>query len=339
MGDTILALAMLSALKRALPDAETDLVLNDRLAPLLEGHPSLRRIITFSAAERSSFLRYALKVRRVMRSGHYDALIDMRSTPNTTLFALFGGRRMMRIGLKKAYTRWLYDYRVPRSHSGESMLDHNFRLILPLLPPGSRDMEHRDFRLAISETEMNRFRAYMESEGIDFRRPVMLAGVTAKLAEKTWRQDSMAEVLRRFMERFPDCQIIFNYAPGREEADARRMWEMLGSDKRIFISLRAGSMRELACMAGLSTFYFGLEGGARHIVQAMGRPSYCIVAPGIRKSVWLPATDSPLTRGVAVTDLATADKLAAMNRAEQYDLITPDVVWDGLLRFCEQLKI
>ena len=55
--------------------------------------------------------------------------------------------------------------------------------------------------------------------------------------------------------------------------------------------------------------------------------------------MWLPATDSPLTRGVAVTDLATADKLAAMNRAEQYDLITPDVVWDGLLRFCEQLKI
>lgn len=200
-------------------------------------------------------------------------------------------------------------------------------------------MEHRDFRLAISETEMNRFRAYMESEGIDFRRPVMLAGVTAKLAEKTWRQDSMAEVLGRFMERFPDCQIIFNYAPGREETDARRIWEMLGSDKRIFISLRAGSMRELACMAGLSTFYFGLEGGARHIVQAMGRPSYCIVAPGIRKSVWLPATDSPLTRGVAVTDIATADKLAAINRAEQYDLITPDVVWNGLLRFCEQLKI
>src|SRR3712207_9346447 len=50
------------------PDAQIDFVLNERLARLFEGHPSLSRVITFTDDERHHVLTYLRKVRRDRKS-------------------------------------------------------------------------------------------------------------------------------------------------------------------------------------------------------------------------------------------------------------------------------
>ena len=47
MGDAILATPLLSTLRANYPDAQIDFVLNERIAPLFEGHPAISRVITF----------------------------------------------------------------------------------------------------------------------------------------------------------------------------------------------------------------------------------------------------------------------------------------------------
>ncbi len=380
MGDAILATPLLSALRQNYPDAEIDFVLNERIAPLFEGHPALSRIITFSDHERHSAFIYIRKVWQVVHQTHYDVIIDMRSTVNTMLFALFSLRGCWRIGIRKPYTWGVFNRRIEACEDDESMIDHNLKLVPPSVPPkggrmspipsippkggrkspipsippkggrkspihsvppkGERYSSARQNRLFppsggqrgvkglslfITDQERQDFRQYMAGQGIDFSRPVLLVGVTAKLAHKTWPEDRMTEVLRRLIEAYPRLQLIFNYAPGKEAENAQRIHARLLSSAAtpsqplpVFLNIQAKTPRQLAAMAANCTAYFGNEGGGRHIVHAMGRPSLVICSPGASKTTWLPQDTDVLALGID---------------AASYDLITVDRVWLELQSF------
>jgi heptosyltransferase-2 len=197
------------------------------------------------------------------------------------------------------------------------MIGHNLKLAEPLKPVAIDG----NLSLSITEKEKQDFRQYMQQEGIDFLRPVMLVGVTAKLEEKTWPEDRMTEVLRRFIEAFPGWQLIFNYAPGREAENARRIYGRLNSHPNIFLNIQARSPRQLAAMAANCTAYFGNEGGGRHIVHAMGKPSLVVCSPFASKTTWLPQDTDIMARGIDANEA------------------TIEVVWNELLAFCKQLAV
>lgn len=331
MGDAVLSTPLLNALRRHYPDAQIDFVLNERIAPLFEGHPAISRLITFTDDERHHALTYIRKVRRIVRETRYDVIIDMRSTVNTMLFALFSRRSPYRIGIRKPYTWMAFNHRFEGCEDNESMIDHNLQLLSPL----GISNASKAITLHITEHEQRDFRAYMQTQGIDFSRPIMLAGVTAKLPEKTWAEDRMTEVLHRFMAAHPDVQIIFNYAPGQEAENARRIYAGLSGSPNLFLNIEAKSMRQLAAMAANCTFYFGNEGGGRHIVQAMGRPSLVVCSPMASKQTWLPENDEVLTRGISATDIDP--KAARLSYAEQYNLISVEHVWTALQAFYQQI--
>jgi len=334
MGDALLTTSMLNALREEYPDAQIDFVLNIRIASLFEGHPAISNIITFTDSERHSFFAYIKKVWNIVHATHYDAIIDMRSTVNTALFSLFSLSSKYRIGLKKSYTKFVFNYLVDKCGDDESMLEHNMKLAAPLT-----SRQQPPFTLAISDVEKYEFGKYMESAGIDLSRPIMLAGVTAKLAGKTWDKNRMADVLTRLMNIYPDLQIIFNYAPGQEEKNAREIYQIMKCPKNVWIDVQARSSRQLAAMSSFITFYFGNEGGARHIVQAMGKPSYVICAPGTRKKVWLPSGNGIPTEGISAADIVDKDIFCKMDAQSRYDIISADIVWEKLLAFCKQISI
>ena len=330
MGDAILATALLNTLRQSFPEAEIHFVLNDKIAPLFEGHPSIDRIITFSEKERHSTLTYLRKVWHTVHNVHYDAIIDMRSTVNTMLFALFSPSTKYRIGIKKGYTRLAFNYPMPKC-GGKSMVEHNSKLASPLEKEGNIKYT-KDFTLAITDTEKQDYKAYLLSQGIDLSKPLMLVNVTAKLANKVWNEDKMVAVLRKFMNDYPDVQLIFNYAPGNEEENARRIYNKLGKPHQVFIDVKANSARQLVALSQNITLFFGNEGGARHIAQAAGAPSLVICAPENKKSTWLPQNSIP-AEGISPCDFLTEEELTTMSREQQYDAIDQDVVSQKLEDF------
>ncbi len=328
MGDAILATSLLNTLRHTFPEAHIDFVLNERIAPLFDGHPSVDRLITFSDSERHSVPTYIKKVWHVVHDTRYDVIIDMRSTVNTMLFALFSPKTEYRIGLRKPYTWPAFNHRVAQNKVGGSIIDHDLGFAAPLamLRPIERVA---DFTLHISDTEYIDFGSYLRSQDLDPDRPLMVANVTAKLASKVWAEDRMVEVLRRFIAKYPSWQIVFNYAPGQEAENAHRIYTTLGCPPQVKIDVQARSPRQLVAMARYTTLFFGNEGGARHIMQAAGCPSLVVCAPENNKHTWLPQTQTE-AQGISPADLATAAQLADMSRAEQYALITPDIVWQQL---------
>ena len=332
MGDAILATPLLSTLHNSFPDAEIDFVLNERIAPLFENHPAISHIITFTEKERHSTFLYLKKVWQIVHQTHYDAIIDMRSTMNTTLFALFSLRSTYRIGIRKPYTWGVFNYRIESCKNDESMISHNLKLAEPLNPT----VHDHNLTLNITKEEKDYFHEYMQQQGIDFNNPVMLIGVTAKLPNKTWAEDRMTEILRRLLDYNPKLQLIFNYAPGQEEKNARNIYERLNKHKNVYLNIKANSPREMAAMAANCCSYFGNEGGGRHIIHAMGKPSLVICSPMASKTTWLPQDTDVLTWGIAASDITDTDK---MSPQQQYNEITIEKVWEQLLAFCKELAI
>jgi heptosyltransferase-2 len=146
----------------------------------------------------------------------------------------------------------------------------------------------------------------------------------------------MIWVLRQILATYPQMQLIFNYAPGQEKENARRIFHALGDDPRILIDVKAKSARELYALASMVTLYFGNEGGARHIVHAAGRPSYVVCAPSSNKQVWLPQNDIP-SQGIAISDICSPEERARMSYSEQYEAITPQRVWQELQQFISKI--
>ena len=340
MGDAILATALLNTLRLNFPEAQIHFVLNERIAPLFKGHPSVDRFITFTDNERHHALTYVRKVWRIVHETHYDIIIDMRSTFNTMLFALLSPSSKYRIGMNKGYTKIAFNHTIDPCANQYSMVEYDTRYALPL--QALRPIEPViNFTLHITDEEKRSFGTYLTSQGIDLSCPVMLANVTAKLASKVWREERMVWVLSRFLEQFPDYQIIFNYAPGQEEENARRIYAQMGKPQQVFIDVQAHSSRELVAMSSYMTLFFGNEGGARHIAQAAGCPSLAICAPENSKKVWIPQTQV-LAEGISPVDTLMDHQLTEqvyqqMSREEKYNLLTQEYVWSRLQSFMQKL--
>lgn len=330
IGDAVLTSALCSTLKRSFPNAEVHLVLNKNIAPLYEGHPDVDKVITFDKHENKPFNAYIAKVWHVMHQNKYDIIIDMRSTIRTLFFSLFSLGSPFRIGRIKKYTRFLLNYRIDTYSEKLSidMVERNLLLAAPLEKVGTIQYT-KEITLHLTEQEKNDFRCYMEKGGIDFTRPVLLVGVTTKLAHKKWNTTYMTDILERILNEHKDIQMIFNYAPGYEEEDARKIYERLGCPERIKIDIQAASLRQLAALCANCSFYFGNEGGTRHIVQAVGVPSFAIFSPCASKAMWLPK-NSVFAEGISAEDLLTQEQQATMTYEQRFDAITPEEVYKRL---------
>ena len=64
----------------------------------------------------------------------------------------------------------------------------------------------------------------------------------------------MITTLKRILEEYKDIQMIFNYAPGYEEEDARNIYKELGCPERIKIDIQASSLRQLAALCATARF-------------------------------------------------------------------------------------
>lgn len=337
IGDAVLATSLCTTLRRSFPGAEIHLVLNSGIAPLFEGHRDIDKVVRFAPTDNKPLGAYLRRISRVMKEGRYDMVVDMRSTVRTLLFSLLSPGTPWRLGRKKWYTRPLLNAVTENAapELGLTMVERDLLLLKPL--ERYFDIDYcKDFTLDITEEEKGRFREKMKSGGIDPERPVVLVGVSAKLPWKRWRMDYMTETLRRLLAHRPDLQMIFNYAPGEEEAEAREVYRRLGEPDAVKIDIEARSIREMAVMAACCDFYFGNEGGARHIVQALGVPSFAIFSPSGEMETWLPVSSTP-AEGISYKQTLPTDEIPGKSYGELMDAVTPDDVYPRLEKMIDRL--
>lgn len=338
IGDSILTTALCSTLKKSFPEAEIHYVLNKSISSLYEDHPDINKVITFDKEENKSFFLYLKRVWNIVHQDKYDVIIDICSTMRTLFFSLFSLRTPFRIGQTKIYTKLLFNHTIAAycTDSSIDVVQNDLNMLTPL--EQIKPIEYTtEFKLHITKEEKDSFRSYMEKEGINFNYPVLLIGVTTKLLHKKWNEESMILTLKKVLDEYDNIQMIFNYAPGVEEDDARNIYKKLGEPKNVKINIQASSLRQLAALCANCSFYFGNEGGTRHIAQALGVPSFAIYSPSVSKTKWLPS-NSVFAKGISVDDVLSKHEQIGLTYEQCFDSITPEEVYKQLNPILLKLK-
>ncbi|GHT64314.1 heptosyltransferase [Bacteroidia bacterium] len=326
VGDAVLSSTICSSLRKTFPKAEIDYVLNAEIAPLFENHPDIDRVISFKKAEIKNWKTYLEKVRQIMHSGKYDLIVDPRATFQTLWFSLFSLSSPYRIGRKKPYNRFIHNYR-----PDTGIDDDEIGRILHILSPLEKDFKVqyiRNFKVYVTPEEKESFRRVMQSGGIDFSKPVMVCAVTARLTHKVWKPEYMRELLKRIVDNY-DVQLVFNYGGREEENTAIRLQQEMGNPPCVFTNIKAGNLKKLAALLADSDFFFGNEGGPRHISQALDVPSFAIYPPGVGKKKWLPNASGRF-QGIEPEDVSDKARDEKLSYQEKFEFISVDEVWNRL---------
>jgi len=335
VGDSVLSMALCHGLRQTFPGAKIDFVINEGIDELYDNHPDVDRCIIFSREDNESARAYLKKVWRTVHDTHYDIIIDMRTTLRTLFFSAFSLKTPWRIGEKKWYSWMWLNHRV-NHHADRSMcrIDQNNLLLEPLSKIADLKPS-RDFRLYVDESLKSDYRHIMEDEGIDFSKPVIIATPTARLEYKVLPSETMKAILKRIIDTF-DAQIIFNYA-GKERETAMRYKQEMDNDPHIFTSIDAPTLPDLCALISNCHFFFGNEGGPRHISQALDIPSFAIFPPGIRKSIWLPNEGNRFA-GISPDDFVPYQEQMdkKMTYEERMNIMTEERIWQRLQPFLEK---
>src|SRR5919198_1574058 len=126
IGDTVLATPSLYALRRFLPRARIDVLLEDWVAPLLEGSSDVDRVVTVRRRSKSSRLRAA----RRLRAEGYDVVYNLHGGSTAALITRATGARQ-RVGYASYAYASLHNHAAPppsqlwgreKTHSVEQQL-------------------------------------------------------------------------------------------------------------------------------------------------------------------------------------------------------------------------
>jgi len=326
VGDAVISTVLCSSLKKTFPEAKIHYVLNDNIAPLFEHHPDIDAIIRFSNEDMKTWWTYAANVKHLVSEEKYDMIVDTRSTIKTLWFSFFSMRTPYRVGKKKAYNPVLHNYRT----SIDGAIDEVTKTLMLLKPLEKQfDIQYeRNFKLYITREEQENFRSKMIASGIDFSKPIIVCAVAARLNHKIWNMDNMRRILCKIIDKY-HAQLIFNFG-GQEEKDvALRLHRDMENHSNVFTHIEAHNLRELGAMISLSGFFFGIEGGPRHIAQALDVPSFAIYPPGIPKAEWLPNACERF-QGIEPADVSVHANNHNLSFSKKFELITADAVWERL---------
>lgn len=327
VGDAVLGTSLCTSLRKTFPNAEIHYLLNTPIAPLYEGHPDIDQVIQFDSKDDKSFFRYICRAWSIVRENKYDVIIDMRGTVRTLLFSLLSPFTAFRIGTKKGYSFLALNYPVDnRGDKTSNMIEHNLAFLKPLEQVAEVSY-CKDFRLYVTDAEKQHFHSYIQEAGINFSKPVMLAVVSARLQHKIWDKERMKQILQKVIDNY-DAQIIFNFVSAEREF-AINIHQEMNNHPNIFTNIEANSLRDLCALSANCDFFFGNEGGARHLAQALDVPSFAIFPPKISKARWLPGQGERFA-GISPDDFCSKAEQKMMSYEERFNLITVERVWELL---------
>jgi predicted lipopolysaccharide heptosyltransferase III len=281
IGDTVLATPSLFALKRFLPNAQVDILVEDWVAPVLDNHPHVDNVI---ALERGGFMTRA-RVARELRAANYDVVYNLHGGTTATFLTRATGARH-RVGFKSYQYGQLHNHQAPsplllwqqqKTHSVEQQLA---LLGWTGVPVTDRPRTSLGISPKAAET-VERLLVEAELSGQNFA----LIHPAAAFATKQWAAEKFARVVEFLAERGISSVAI---AAPNEQA----LLEQLRSQTSVNVVTFALSLPEVTALAARSRLFVGNDSGIAHIAAAVGTPSV-VVFGSSNIAHWRPWNSGP----------------------------------------------
>lgn len=282
IGDVILSLPLVDALRERFPDAEIDYLAESAPAQAALGHPALRRVMSYAPSAWPGLPAPPdLMVR--LRAARYDWAIDLYGNPRSALLTRWTGAPV-RVGPDRRVRRRLYTHAMQRVVEPYPVVDHHLLALRAL----GLSLTGGTPRIHLSDAERGEGAALVERALPGARRRVGLH-VGNRWPAKRWPEERFQALLRLLSTL--DARGVVLAGPG-EEALAHRVAMGAGPAGRQDAPVLSGLplRRYFAVLASLDALVTN-DGSPLHAGPALGVPTVGILGPTVPE-IWFPYDSS-----------------------------------------------
>jgi len=281
IGDTVLATPSLFALKRFLPNAKIDILVEDWVAPVLANHPHVDNVVIL---ERGG-LRTRARVARELRAANYDVVYNLHGGTTATFLTRATGARH-RVGFKTYQYAQLHNHQAPSPLLlWEQPKTHSVEQQLALLgwtgvPVTDRPQTNLGFAPAAVEAIDK-----LLTEANIAERKFALIHPAAAFATKQWAPENFARVVEFLAARgFASVAIT---APHESP-----ILERLVAEVPVQVASSTLSLPEVTALAARAQLFVGNDSGIAHIAAAV-KTSSVVVFGSSNIAHWRPWNSAP----------------------------------------------
>jgi heptosyltransferase-1 len=269
LGDIVLALPALKALRMSFPEAKISWLIRPEFAPLIENHPHLDEIITFDrkllgkAWFHPGAFGALMSLIRKLRRSKFDVIFDFQGLFRTACLAWLSGCKK-RLGMANAreFATIFYTHKIPQDKESIHMVDYYLKIIQAA---GARDygVEFVFPKNPDAEDSAGRLLA---SGGIKDNYAVFIPGSAHQ--DKCWPPERFARLADKITSQY-NLSIV---ATG--SASEAGIIDELKAKANVSIASLAGrtSLTELVALLGRARLVVSNDTGPGHIAAALGVP-------------------------------------------------------------------
>jgi ADP-heptose:LPS heptosyltransferase len=281
LGDVILSTPVFEVIKRHYPDSRLTVMVQEAVAPLIRGLPSVDEVFIYEPLRRHAGLRGVWNLSRDFKKRKFRIGIVLQ-TQWRFAAALFLARIRFRIGpLSKLHSYFLFNRGVRQRRSQVEMheTDYNLQLLRRLgIRVGARKVP---VRASCSDTARTEAREWLVKNGWKSDGSLVVVHPGMGGSALNWPESHYIELIRAFLK--DGRQVLVTAGPA-ETSLVARIRETLGpglSERAIFYTAPSagGSLEFLAGLYAHANLVVAPSTGPLHLAVAMDRPVLTFYPP------------------------------------------------------------
>ncbi len=270
LGDVVLTLPVVEALRKAFPNAYIAMLVGDKCANIVSADIRFNEIISFRREARGrEGLAEIKRVISLLRERKFDVSIDMQRKFRSAYLA-YKGRIKTRIGYHQPFG-FLCNIKIPDKVNNHSV-DRNLDLIRPL----GIDNPDRVPKIYLSKEDRDFAKSKFDAYGITPNDKVLGIFPGAGWQLRRWLPDRFAKIADLAMKE-DNAKVIIFFGPNEIDLVDEITKNM---DDQPFLMKEKVTQRQLSAMIEKCDVMLSNDTGPMHISVAVGTTTIAIFGPG-----------------------------------------------------------
>jgi heptosyltransferase I len=281
IGDVVLASPVASALRRTYPRLRISWAVEEHTLALVNDNPNIDRVVIFPQMSRigrePGIPQRALRALKVLRSEHYDIVLDLQGLLRSAIVAMLSGAPV-RVGL-------------PRRREGAHLILRR----IPI-PKGCHVVEEYlacasflgastsevSFHVPLSTQALVAVEDLLQKTGVPKDLPIAIINPSTSGSWRSWSIENWRTVARLLAK---DLTVLVVGAAAQQPRHAEVARDMNG---RVFDLTGRTTLLELIALLSLCSVHLAGDTGSAHIAAALGLPVVGVYGPTnpLRVSPW-----------------------------------------------------
>jgi heptosyltransferase-1 len=269
LGDIVMALPALSALRRSFPQARITWLVRPEFAPLIEGHPHLDHIMVFDRRKLSKAwyhpgaFRLLTALIAQLRREHFDAVLDLQGLFRSASLSWLSGCKQ-RFGPRwREFTHYFYTTAIPVRPQWVHVIDYCLKIVAAM---GATDLAV-EFVLPAKPEAAASIHELLRRNGVEPNRYAVLIPGSAQTS-KCWPTERFGELAVR-LARDHGLSIV---ATG-SVAESQTIDQISRGANSTIINLAGQtSLPQLVELLRRARIVISNDTGPGHIAAALGKP-------------------------------------------------------------------